>query len=355
MLERAERRVGLRRLDDAGERRRFGQREVDDVLAEEEPRAFGHAVDRERAALSEIDLVQIQLEDLVLGQPLLDDERHELLGELAAHRLLGRQQQVLDQLLRQRAAADEIGLVAAEVGDDRAERIESDRRRDGRRSGGPRSRAPPGARACGICASGTLRRFSRASGMSAVRSGGSSVTDRSAPSSASCSMRLIVDVAGEFGLAAAGPNTTRTASPSDLPPRIISATAFWPTANSPGSLDLRHLRVAEVVQPIDQLPVGQRLSRSELERPGEDAGKRPRPLAVQPGVDDARQGDVVVGHHPEQDAGRPGEPHGDVPQPPPTPAARRRSGLRRGRGRCADEGELSDGSHGEPMTAYRLG
>ena len=58
--------------------RRFADGEVRDVLAEEDARRFGHAVDRERAALAEIDVVQIQLEDLVLRRAPLEHERHEL-------------------------------------------------------------------------------------------------------------------------------------------------------------------------------------------------------------------------------------------------------------------------------------
>ena len=40
-----ERRQRRRRLDDAGDRRRFGERDVADVLAEEQPRGFRHADD----------------------------------------------------------------------------------------------------------------------------------------------------------------------------------------------------------------------------------------------------------------------------------------------------------------------
>ena len=60
------------------------QAEVGDVLAEEEPRRFGHAVDRERPALPEVDVVEVQLEDLVLRRAPLEDERHQHLAHLAA-------------------------------------------------------------------------------------------------------------------------------------------------------------------------------------------------------------------------------------------------------------------------------
>ena len=113
------------RVDDAGDRRRLGQRQVVDVLAEEQPRALGDAMDRERATLPEIDLVEVELQDFVLRGAALEHERHELLGDLPAHRLLEgvredrRQEDVLDELLRDGAAALEVGPVPREVGDQR--------------------------------------------------------------------------------------------------------------------------------------------------------------------------------------------------------------------------------------------
>ena len=56
-----ERREARGRLDDAGDRGRFAQRQVADVLAEEQPRRFRHAVDGKRSALAERDVVQVQL------------------------------------------------------------------------------------------------------------------------------------------------------------------------------------------------------------------------------------------------------------------------------------------------------
>ena len=85
-LRRRERRQVVRRVDHARDRRGLGEREVADVLAEEEARALGDAVDRERPALSEVHLVQVELEDLVLRRAPLEHERHELLGELAPPR-----------------------------------------------------------------------------------------------------------------------------------------------------------------------------------------------------------------------------------------------------------------------------
>jgi hypothetical protein len=109
------------RLDHARDRRGFRERDVGDVFAEEHPRSLGHAVDRVRSALAQVDVVQVELEDLVLGGARFEDDREELLLELAPVRLLLRQEEVLHELLRQGAAADEVGPIALQVGDDRAD------------------------------------------------------------------------------------------------------------------------------------------------------------------------------------------------------------------------------------------
>ena len=110
--------------------RRLAQRHVRDVLGEEQPRRFGDAVDGERAALAERHVVQVQLEDLVLGQPALEDERHELILQLAQRACVRRREErVLDQLLRERAAAAQVGSLAGQVFPERRTRCRSDRRR----------------------------------------------------------------------------------------------------------------------------------------------------------------------------------------------------------------------------------
>ena len=78
----AKRRQPRRRLNQARDRRGLAERHVADVLAEEDPRCFGDAVNLERSALAERDVVQIQLEDLVLGEARFQDERHELFLQL---------------------------------------------------------------------------------------------------------------------------------------------------------------------------------------------------------------------------------------------------------------------------------
>ena len=75
----------------------------------------------ERAALAQVDIVEVQLEQLVLAEALFQHDGHDLLEQLAAQRLLGREQRVLDDLLCERAAANEVRPVASEVRDQRAD------------------------------------------------------------------------------------------------------------------------------------------------------------------------------------------------------------------------------------------
>jgi hypothetical protein len=53
----------------------------------------------------EVDLVQVEVEDLLLAEVLLDVAREDHLAQLAAIAPLGREQQRLHHLLRDRAAA----------------------------------------------------------------------------------------------------------------------------------------------------------------------------------------------------------------------------------------------------------
>ena len=182
-----ERRQRRRRLDDAGNRRRFGERDVADVLAEEQARGLGDAEDGERSALAERDVVQVHLEDLVLrraarrGRPtgtLLEQLASDATARARVsqrHALELRQEDVANQLLRDRAAAGQYGAPAGRVGEDRAGDADRIDARDARRSGDPRSRAPPASCAAGIAESATGRRFSRSPLMSAVSTGASSV------------------------------------------------------------------------------------------------------------------------------------------------------------------------------------
>ena len=62
------------------------------------------AVNGASALLAEKDLVGICLEDFVLVVARLYDQRHHRLVELARQRTLGREDEILDQLLGQGAA-----------------------------------------------------------------------------------------------------------------------------------------------------------------------------------------------------------------------------------------------------------
>ena len=94
-------RIAARRLRQAGEQRRLGERQLRDLLAEVLVRGRGDAV----GAGAEIDLVQVEVEDLVLRELPLEAKREDDLLHLALVAPLRGQQQRLHDLLRDRAAA----------------------------------------------------------------------------------------------------------------------------------------------------------------------------------------------------------------------------------------------------------
>ena len=75
--------------------------ELADVLAEVGARGLADAL----GAAAEVDLVQVEREDLVLGQLLLEPPGEDHLLQLAVEAALGREQQALHRLLRDGAAA----------------------------------------------------------------------------------------------------------------------------------------------------------------------------------------------------------------------------------------------------------
>ena len=105
-----------RRLEQAGEHRAFGQIHVTSRLVEI---ILSRGIHAEGAA-AHIGAVEIQFQNLVLGQARLQPHGQERLLDLAVERALVRQKQVLGELLRQRRAAlhDAAGL---RIGDDRAQ------------------------------------------------------------------------------------------------------------------------------------------------------------------------------------------------------------------------------------------
>ena len=98
-------RVAIRRVDQAGEKGALAERQFVEVLIEINFRRLREAVHGKRAALSEIDVVAIEREDVLFRQPRFKDERHHRFFELAAQRAVAGQEGVLDELLGQRRAA----------------------------------------------------------------------------------------------------------------------------------------------------------------------------------------------------------------------------------------------------------
>ena len=116
------------------------QRHVPGRLAEVAPRRRVDAI----GAGAEIDAVEVELEDLVLGKAELQPEREDHLLHLALEGALRREEQVLGELLGQRRAALH-HAAGGEVDDRGAGRGRSGRCRNGTRSAGPRWRSPPAA------------------------------------------------------------------------------------------------------------------------------------------------------------------------------------------------------------------
>jgi hypothetical protein len=93
--------VVARPLRQPGQQRRLRDRQLAHVLVEELARRRGDAI----GAGAEVDLIQIQVEDLVLGELLLQALREDGLLHLALEAPLGREEKRLDHLLRDGAAA----------------------------------------------------------------------------------------------------------------------------------------------------------------------------------------------------------------------------------------------------------
>ena len=92
-------------LDHAGEHGAFGEIELLNVFAEVGLGGFAEAVDGEAAALAEVDLVGVHLEDLLLGEAVFELEGDDDLDELALDALLRREEESARQLHGERGAA----------------------------------------------------------------------------------------------------------------------------------------------------------------------------------------------------------------------------------------------------------
>src|SRR5262245_20069372 len=94
-----------RRADQPGEHRRLTDRQVSRLFTEVKLRSLPDAEDTARASLSEIDLVQIRLEDLYLAVVKLHQQGHHRFGYFAFHGTRTGQKEILDELLGERATA----------------------------------------------------------------------------------------------------------------------------------------------------------------------------------------------------------------------------------------------------------
>ena len=103
------------RLDGAGEECALGEVELLKVFAEEGLSGLAEAVDGVAAALAEVDLVGVHLEDLLLVEAIFELEGDEDLDELALDAFFGREEEILRELLGEGGAAagsvvgDEVG------------------------------------------------------------------------------------------------------------------------------------------------------------------------------------------------------------------------------------------------------
>ena len=89
------RRIARRRLEEAAEQRRLGEIDLAHGLAEV---VLGRRLDAEGAA-AHVGAVEVELQDLALGEAALEQQREERFLDLALKRALRRQEQVLGDLL----------------------------------------------------------------------------------------------------------------------------------------------------------------------------------------------------------------------------------------------------------------
>ncbi len=90
------------RLDQSGQQRGFRHGDVFQIFVEIGPRPFGQARDGEGAALSQIDAVGVELENLLLGKLLLQLHRDQHFDQLALEGFLRAQKECPRELHRDR-------------------------------------------------------------------------------------------------------------------------------------------------------------------------------------------------------------------------------------------------------------
>jgi hypothetical protein len=109
------------RLGEARQHRGLGRREVLQALPEVHVGGRGESI----GPLAQVDLVDVELEDLVLGEVRLDLEREEDLGELPGEGLLAREEEGARHLHRDRAGAFPAPLQVRHGGPDHAREVDA--------------------------------------------------------------------------------------------------------------------------------------------------------------------------------------------------------------------------------------
>ena len=85
-------------LNNARQQRRFGQRDVFQILVEIRSRGLGKTADGERSALAEVHPVAVELENLLLAELLLQFLGNQHLCQLASHGFFRRQKEAAREL-----------------------------------------------------------------------------------------------------------------------------------------------------------------------------------------------------------------------------------------------------------------
>ena len=114
-------------MDDPGEKRGFRQGHFAEILVEVRQRSLAKSVNREAAAVPEIDFIGVELENLLLVEAVLEFQRYDRFGNLAPPGPVRAEKEAARHLHRDRAAALNARPVA-QVGPGRAQnpdRIES--------------------------------------------------------------------------------------------------------------------------------------------------------------------------------------------------------------------------------------
>ncbi len=252
------------------------------------------------AALTEVHVVEVQLEDIVLRGARLEDHRQKLLLELAPVRFLRRQEEVLHELLGERAAANQVRPVAPDVrddGPDDPDRVDAGviveaPVLDGEHRLDHLLRNQRERHSAALLAAGRDERGQQGPvELDAIE--GTAPLDLD-PRDGERRDRLAI---GPDGCRQAprlrrdldtNPPPDQVAAPGDERDRVVEA------GELPWLRRRRAFRVAEVVEAVGQPLHREPLAAADFERAGEHARQRPDSLALQPRVDDAREGDVVV-------------------------------------------------------------